>query len=264
MEVIIQPDAQQAAAVAARRIAGLVRDKPTAVLGLATGSSPLGVYRELARLHRDEGLDFSRVTTFNLDEYVGLDADHPASFHHYMRQHLFARVNIDEARAHVPDGVATDLRAHCDAYEAAIAGAGGIDLQLLGIGRDGHIGFNEPSSSLSSRTRIKTLTAATRRDSAADFAGAGVPRHVITMGIGTILEARECLLLAFGDGKAAAVAAAVEGPLAASVPASALQLHPVARVIVDEAAAGKLARADYYRSVHEGKPEWQRWDLPGS
>jgi glucosamine-6-phosphate deaminase len=258
MEVIIQPSEGQATELAAARIARLLGVKPEAVLGLATGRSQQGVYDELVRLHRREGLDFGRATTFNLDEYIGLSPDHPGSFRHYMQEHLFGRVNLDPARTHVPDGMAPDVAAHCAAYEASIRAAGGIDLQLLGIGRDGHIGFNEPSSSLSSRTRIKTLTAVTRRDNAGMFDAGAVPRHVITMGIGTIMESRECVLLALGEGKAQAVADAVEGPITASVPASILQMHGVAKVFVDDAAAAKLKRVDYYKSVYEGKPEWQR------
>lgn len=258
MEIIIQPSEAGATELAARCIVRLLRAKPDAVLGLATGRSPLGVYDELVRRHREEGLDFSRVTTFNLDEYVGLAPRHPGSFHHAMRESLFDRVNLDAARTHLPDGLATDIPAHCTAYERAIVDAGGIDLQLLGIGGDGHIGFNEPSSSLSSRTRIKTLTEQTRRDNAAAFADGEIPRHVITMGIGTIMDSREVVLLAFGARKAQAVARAVEGPITASVPASILQMHPVAKVFLDEAAAARLERADYYRSVYAGKPDWQR------
>lgn len=256
MEVVIQPSERQATELAAQRIARLLRDKPNAVLGLATGRSQKGVYEQLVRMHREEGLDFSRVTTFNLDEYIGLGPEHPGSFHHYMQEHLFGCVNVDPERVHVPDGMAQEVDAHCAAYEALIAAAGGIDLQLLGIGSDGHIGFNEPSSSLSSRTRIKTLAAETRCDNADAFAADEVPRHVITMGIGTIMDARECLLLALGEHKAQAVAAAVEGPITASVPASALQMHPAAKVVLDEAAAGLLTRASYYKSVYEGKPDW--------
>ena len=253
MEIIISPGEQQAGELVAQRVVGLLRAKPDAVLGLATGRSQERVYAELVRQHRDEGLDFSRVTTFNLDEYIGLAPEHPGSFHRYMREHLFGQVNLEPDRTHVLDGMAADVAAQCTAYEEAIAAAGGIDLQLLGIGRDGHIGFNEPSSSLSSRTRIKTLTAETRRDNAGGFDLGGVPRHVLTMGIGTIMDSRECLLVAFGRHKAAAVAAAVEGPITASVPASILQMHPAAKVFLDDPAAAELARADYYRAVYDDK-----------
>jgi glucosamine-6-phosphate deaminase len=260
MEVVIAPDADAAARMAADFIGGIVARKPGAVLGLATGSSPLGLYRELARRHRERGLDFSRCTTFNLDEYVGIGPRHPASYRRFMEEHLFGGINVRPENIHIPDGEAADIPAHCEAYEGAIRAAGGIDVQVLGIGRDGHIGFNEPTSSLASRTRIKTLTERTRADNARFFApGEEVPHHVITMGIGTIMEARAVVLLGFGEEKADAVAAAVEGPVAAMVPASALQMHPSAKILLDAPAAAKLARSDYYRQVFEGKPAWQRF-----
>jgi glucosamine-6-phosphate deaminase len=259
MEVIILPSATDASLAAARIVASVVRAKPRAVLGLATGETPRPLYAELVRAHRQEGLDLSGVTTFNLDELVGVDAAHPASYRRYMQEHLFGRVNLRPDRTHVPDGRAADLDASCAAYEEAIRAAGGIDLQLLGIGADGHIGFNEPTSSLASRTRIKTLTAATLDAMRARLPpGVDPPPHVITMGIGTILEARRCVLLALGARKAAAVARMVEGPVTALVPASALQLHARTTVLVDEAAAGQLALAAYYRDVHRSKPAWQR------
>ena len=259
MELIVQPTPAEASLIAARHVARVVREKPTAVLGLATGATPLTLYRELVRMHRKEGLDFGGVTTFNLDEYLGLAPAHPASYHAFMREHFFAHVNVDPARIHIPDGLASDVPAYCQGYEDAIRAAGGIDLQVLGIGTDGHIGFNEPSSSLASRTRIKTLTPRTRRDNVASFGRPeNVPFHVITMGVGTIMDAREVLLLAFGAKKAAAIAAAVEGPITAMSPASILQMHPVARCIVDEAAAARLARIDYYRWVYAQKPDWQK------
>jgi glucosamine-6-phosphate deaminase len=257
MEVVILPTPDDVARAGAAIVAHVVRGNPTAVLGLATGATQEPVHAELARMHREQALDFGQVTTFNLDEYVGLGPDHPGSFHRAMREHLFSQVNLDPARTHVPDGIAADLATTCAEYELAIRRAGGIDLQILGIGRDGHIGFNEPSSSLASRTRLKTLTAATLATVAPRLAGA-VPRHVLTMGIATILEARRCLLLAHGNAKAAAVALAVEGAITARVPASALQLHPRTTVIVDEDAARDLALADYYRDVFRGKPTFQR------
>ena len=260
MEIIIQPSAEAASIVAARIIAQLVRRKPDAVLGLATGSTPLATYRALVHMHREEGLDFSRVTTFNLDEYVGLPPEHPQSYHAFMEEHLFRHLNIARERIHIPNGLAADVPAECAAYEAAIVAVGGIDLQLLGIGTDGHIGFNEPSSSLASRTRIKTLTAQTRQDNARFFGSAAeVPLHVITMGVGTIMDARQVLLLAFGERKAQAIAAAVEGPITAMNPASILQMHPVAKCLADEPAAAKLARLEYYRWVYDHKPQWQRF-----
>lgn len=258
MEIIIQPDAKAGSETAARVLARRLREKPDAVLGLATGSTPLLLYRELARLHREEHLDFSGVTTFNLDEYVGLSADDPHSYHGYMWENLFRHINIRPEAVHIPDGLAEDIPASCARYEDAIRDAGGIDVQVLGIGTDGHLGFNEPSSSLASRTRIKTLTARTRKDNARFFGDEQkVPHHVITMGLGTIMDARACLMIAFGAAKAAAIARAVEGPVTAMCPASILQMHPAARVVVDEAAAGELTRADYYRWVYANKPEWQ-------
>ena len=259
MEIVIQPTAEAASIVAAKIIAQLVRRKRDAVLGLATGSTPLAMYRELARMHRGDGLDFSRVRTFNLDEYVSLPHEHPQSYHAFMRENLFRHINVPPENIHIPNGLADDVPAECAAYEAAIRAAGGIDLQVLGIGTDGHIGFNEPSSSLASRTRIKTLTARTRSDNARFFGSADeVPIHVITMGVGTIMDARQVLLLAFGDKKAKAIADAVEGPVMAMNPASILQMHPVAKCLIDEPAASKLTRLDYYRWVYDHKPEWQR------
>ena len=259
MEVIITKDASTASGTAARLLARLVKAKPDAVLGLATGSTPLALYRELVRMHREEGLDFSRVTTFSLDEYVGLQDDHPQSYHTFMWKNLFDQINIPAGNVHIPDGMTHDIPAYCKGYEEAIAEAGGIDLQVLGIGTDGHIGFNEPTSSFASRTRIKTLTRKTVEDNARFFGGdeSRVPHHCITMGIGTIMDARRALLLAFGSEKAAAVAAAVEGPVSSMIPASILQHHPHAMVFLDEAAAAHLRQADYYRWVYANKPDWQ-------
>ena len=259
MEVIITPDSARGAETGARILEKLVRTKPHAVLGLATGSTPVGLYRELIRKHREQGLDFGRVTTFNLDEYVGLGADHPASYHRFMHENLFDHVNVPAENIHIPDGLAASIPGFCAEYEAAIRKAGGIDLQVLGIGHDGHVGFNEPSSSLASRTRLKTLTEVTINANKRFFTSEEeVPRHVITMGVGTIMEARTCLLLAFGEAKADAVAAMVEGPVTAMCPASVLQLHPQVIVITDEAAAARLRRSEYYRYVYENKPAFQK------
>ena len=256
MEIIIQPTPEEATEVAARIIARLLREKPDAVLGLATGSTPLRLYQKLVGM----GLDWSRVTTFNLDEYIGLPLEHPQSYHSFMWENLFRHINIRPENVHIPDGNAADIPATCAAYEERIRAAGGIDLQLLGIGSDGHIGFNEPSSSLASRTRIKTLTPRTRRDNARFFGGEErVPHHVVTMGIGTIMETRGILLMAFGESKAAAIAGAVEGPVTADNPASVLQFHPTVKACLDELAASRLKRADYYRWVYDHKPEWQRF-----
>jgi glucosamine-6-phosphate deaminase len=260
MEVVIQPDSQKASLIAARIIAQLIREKPHAVLGFATGNTPLQLYKNLVRIHREEGLDFVGVTAFNLDEYVGIPPAHPSSFHSYMWAHLFSQINIAKERIHIPDGLSPDVLATCRKYEEAIKSAGGIDIQVLGIGTNGHLGFNEPTSSLGSRTRIKTLTDQSRLDAAAAFGGQeNVPSHVITMGLGTILDSRMCLLLAFGKKKARAVAMTVEGPLTASVPGSVLQLHPRAVIIVDKDAAAELKMADYYAWVYEHKPEWQKY-----
>lgn len=259
MEVVIFPSATEAALAAARVVVRLVRAKPHAVLGLATGETQKRVYAELVLAHREDGLDFAGVTTFNVDEFVGIDETHPASYRRYMREHLFRHVNLQPDHVHVPDGRAADVEAACAEYEEAIRDAGGIDLQLLGVGADGHIGFNEPTSSLGSRTRIKTLTAATLSALRAQLpAGPEPPREVTTMGVGTLLEARRCVVLALGERKAAAVARMVEGPLTALVPASGLQLHPWTTVLVDEEAAARLSLADYYRDVHRNKPVWQR------
>jgi len=260
MEIIILPDAVAASRSAADYLASVLHKKPAAVLGLATGSTPVVLYRELITKHRAGCLDFGGCTSFNLDEYVGLGPDHPASYRRFMQEKLFAGINLQPSRVHIPDGLAQDLPAHCEAYEQSIRDAGGIDLQILGIGSDGHIGFNEPTSSLGSRTRLKTLTERTRVDNARFFdSPADVPHHVITMGIGTILDARAISLLAFGTSKAAAIAAMVEGPITAMVPASILQTHPVVKVFLDEAAASGLSKMDYYRNVFAQKPVWQQW-----
>ncbi len=259
MEVIIQPDEAAVSKTAARHFEAQLEQKPASVLGLATGSTPLGLYRELILMCEAALVDFTRATTFNLDEYVGIPAAHPGSYRTFMREKLFAHVNLLPASTHVPDGMARDIAAHCLAYEKAIERAGGIDLQLLGLGSDGHIGFNEPSSSLASRTRLKTLTPRTLADNAKYFGGEEkVPRHVITMGVGTIMEARHCLVLALGERKAAAVAAMAEGPITADCPASILQMHPHCTLVVDEAAAVALKRSEYYRWVYTHKPAWQR------
>lgn len=263
MEVIIQPDPVTASRLAARRIARLIRNKPQAVLGLATGSTPLLVYKELIRMHKQEGLEFSQVRTFNLDEYMGLAPSHPASYSQFMRENFFDHININPARTHIPSGLVTgsEVARCCGNYEREIQQAGGIDLQVLGIGSEGHIGFNEQGSSLVSRTRIKTLTPRTLADNARFFGSEKeVPRHVLTMGIGTIMEARSILLLAFGENKAAAVAGAVEGPVTASNPASMLQVHLEAKVYLDEPASSRLTRLEYYRWVFQQKPAWQSDD----
>ena len=260
MEVLIQKTEQDARKLVAKIIAKELRAKPSLVLGLATGRTMEGLYAELARLHKEEGLDFSRCQSFNLDEYIGLPAGDPNSYHSYMRKHLFDKVNIDLANTHLPDGMAKDLSAGAAAYEKAIEKAGGIDLQLLGIGKDGHIGFNEPLSALRSRTREKALTPTTMAQNSPMFGGAEkMPRRAMTMGVGTILESRRCLVLVTGFEKAGIVQKAVEGPITAMVTASALQLHPRCTWIVDEAAAACLQGVEYYRWVFENEPEWHNF-----
>ena len=255
MEIIIQPTKEAATTIAADLVARLIRNKPDAVLGLATGSTPELLYRKLVELN----LDWSRVRTFNLDEYIGLPEDHSQSYVTFMRENLFRHINIREENIHIPDGNTADIPAFCQAYEDKIREVGGIDMQILGIGTDGHIGFNEPTSSLASRTRIKTLTLRTTQDNARFFGKVDdVPQHVITMGVGTIMEARKVFLLAFGESKAQAIAGAVEGPVSALNPASVLQHHPATKVFLDPAAASGLSRADYYRWVYDHKPQWQR------
>ena len=252
MRVVIKDTYQMLSLAAAAEVAQAVRTKPNLVLGLATGSSPLGVYQELIRLHRVEGLDFSQVTTFNLDEYVGLAPDHPQSYHAFMREHLFQHINVSAERTHVPVGNSDDYVAYCRSYEEQIRAAGGIDLQLLGIGRDGHIGFNEPGSSLGSRTRLKTLTAQTIEDNARFFDHPEeVPRFAVTMGVATILDTRRVLLLASGKKKAKAIARSVEGPISSMWTASALQLHADTTVFLDHKAARKLTQLEYYHWIEQ-------------
>lgn len=259
MEVLIRENADVGCVLGAKIIARVVREKPDAVLGLATGRTPLRLYQELIRLHRDEALDFSRVTTFNLDEYVGLPTAHDQSYHWFMRENLFRHINIDAQRTHVPAGTAPDLHAECRSYEQRILDAGGIDIQLLGLGRNGHIGFNEPTGSLRSRTWIKILSEQTLRDNSAVFGAIeNMPKHALTMGIGTILDTRRCLLLAFGPAKVRAVEHMIEGPLSAICPGSALQLHPRTTVILDENSAAGLRFADHYRWIDQNKFDWQR------
>jgi glucosamine-6-phosphate deaminase len=241
MLVIIKKDYTQISQEAAKQVASLVRKKPDCVIGFATGSTPLGLYKELIRMHKKEGLDFSKVTSFNLDEYVGLPPSHDQSYHYFMWENLFSKININPSNVHIPMGMAEDINAFCDWYEQKIVEHGGIDLQILGIGGNGHIAFNEPGSSLGSRTRIKTLKEKTIKDNARFFKSMNeVPKFAITMGVGTIMEAKRLLLLANGKGKADAIKATVEGSVMAKFPATIVQLHRFATVIVDKEAASKL------------------------
>lgn len=259
MEVITRPDAAQAVSLVARLLEDRVRHKARTVLGLATGRTMERVYEQLAA----SGASFRQCRTFNLDEYIGLPPGDPDSYRHYMQEHFFSKVDIELSNTHVPDGNADDLKQAAEDYERLIVEAGGIDTQLLGIGEAGHIGFNEPLSSIMSRTRDKCLTPTTRAQNAGMFGGDAdkVPKRALTMGVGTILEARELILLATGDAKAGIVAKAVEGPITSMVSASAIQLHPNCKVIVDAAAARELQGREYYDFVFENEPEWERYRI---
>ena len=255
MEVIVKDSYEQMCQAAAKVVANTLNTKPNAVLGLATGSTPLALYKELIRMHRDEGLDFSRVTTFNLDEYVGLTRDHDQSYHYFMHENLFKHINVAPQNIHIPSGTTDNYPAFCAWYEQRIVECGGIDLQVLGIGSDGHIAFNEPSSSLGSRTRIKTLAKVTIDDNARFFDKAeDVPIYAITMGVGTILEAKKILLLANGENKAPAISAAIEGPVTSMCTASALQLHGDTMFFLDRPAAGTLQMLEYYDWIEAKRP----------
>lgn len=259
MEVVILADADQIGIVAADAIGALLADKPDAVLGLATGSSPLAVYDELVS-RCDAGLiSFRRARGFILDEYVGLPADHPERYRNVIDSVFVSRVDFAPGAVLGPDGLADDIPAACTAYEDAIEEAGGVDMQILGIGTDGHIAFNEPGSSLGSRTRIKTLTRQTRLDNARFFDGDpdAVPTHCLTQGLATIMAARHLILVATGRSKAEAVHHLVEGAVSAMWPATILQHHPHVTVLLDDAAAQRLQLIDYYRETYRAKPEWQ-------
>lgn len=248
MRVIVVTTVEEMGKKAAQLIAQEIKKHASPVLGLATGSTPISVYKELIRLHKEEGLDFSTTITFNLDEYVGLAPDHPQSYRYFMNKNLFDHININRKNTHVPDGLAKDISKFCEEYEDMIEDVGGIDIQLLGIGSNGHIGFNEPGSSLGSLTRIKTLNEKTIEDNARFFEKKkDVPTQAITMGIGTILNAKKVVLTANGAKKADAIAKALEGPVSSMVPASALQLHRFTTFVISEDVATKLTLA------HEGE-----------
>ena len=251
MEIIVKDNAEEMSQVAARVVAKVLNAKPNAVLGLATGSTPLGLYKELVRMHKDEGLDFSQVTTFNLDEYVGLTQDHPQSYHYFMHENLFKHINIPTQNIYIPSGTTDNYEAFCRWYEQRIVDCGGIDLQILGIGRDGHIAFNEPTSSLGSRTRIKTLAKQTIDDNARFFDSAEeVPIYAITMGVGTILEARQdACCWPTAERRPRRWPAPIEGPVTSMITASALQLHRDTMAIIDRDAASKLKMLDYYEWI---------------
>ena len=256
MEIVITGSAREAAIIAADAFERLLSGTDHPVIGLATGRSPLPTYHELIDRCRSGRVSLARARLFLLDEYVGLDPEHPMSCRNFIQRELIDHVDVPQGAPVVPECASQDLAAAGDAYEQRIANAGGIDLQVLGIGRNGHIGFNEPPSSLASRTRLTTLAATTRKDNARSFGDEPdmVPRHGITQGIGTILEARHIVLIATGEAKSEPIARAVEGPVTAMLPASALQLHPHATVIIDEAAGRQLSHADYYREAYRNKP----------
>ena len=253
MEIIIKKDYSEISSESAMIVANQIKAKSDTVLGLATGSTPLGLYKELIRLHLNEGLDFSNVATFNLDEYVGLSNDHPQSYNVFMRDNLFSKINIKKENIHIPNGNAPHEK-ECERYESLLKSSGGIDLQILGIGSDGHIAFNEPSSSLGSRTRLKTLTQETVEDNSRFFDNiSDVPRFAITMGVGTIMEAKSILLMASGTSKSTPITMAIEGPISSMCSASAIQMHPKTMVIIDENAAKDLKEKKYYKWVYNNK-----------
>lgn len=254
-EVVILDSREQAGELGAEFVARLVAATPDAVLGLATGSTPLPLWHALAA----RALDLSRVRGFALDEYIGLPPGHPESYRAVITREVVEPLGLTPSLVHVPGDDGGPVEGAGARYEAAIAAAGGVDIQVLGIGRTGHIGFNEPGSSLASATRVKTLTEQTRLDNARFFDSLhDVPRHCITQGLGTILRARHLLLFAFGEAKAEAIAGAVEGPVSSSLPGSAIQLHPLVTVIVDEAAASRLQHADYYRFAWDNRLDFER------
>lgn len=259
MDVVILPTPEHVAQLTARLVADRVKAKPNLVLGCATGRTMEGIYGELDKLADADQIDFSRVRTFNLDEYVGIGGSDERSYRHYMHRYFFSRVNIDPANTHIPNGLAIDLDAECDAYEAAIVAAGGIDLQLLGLGSNGHIGFNEPLSGFQSRTRVQPLAPHTREQNAGMFGGdpAKVPTTALTMGVGTILDSREALLVVTGEHKADILARSLEGPVVGVITATALQFHRRCHVITDEAAAAKLSLKEFYRDEVSHLPVWR-------
>ena len=257
MEVIIARSTETAVKLTSAILADGIRTKPNLVLGLTVGRTLSGVYAELGRMHRQEYLDFSLVRSFNLSEYIGLGPEHPNSCRRFMNYHLFNNVNIDKRNTFLPDGLAEDEETECERYDASIREFGGIDIQLLGIGRDGHIGMNEPLSSLASRTRAKSLTPETMEQIAPAFSHPeDVPRRAFSMGVGTILEAKNILLLATGGEKAKVLSEAVEGPVSSMVTASALQMHPHVVVVADEDAGAELKGRKYYDWVFQNEPKW--------
>jgi len=250
MRIVVLKDAQDVANFGANQIISLLKVKPKSTLGLATGSSPLNLYQKLIESNKQKHLTFNNITTFNLDEYLGLDENHPQSYRYFMNEKLFKHIDIKIENTHVPNGSSNNPIESCELYESQIANSGGIDLQLLGIGSNGHIGFNEPSSSLVSRTRVKTLAKDTVEANKRFFDDDQFQPHLsITMGIGTIMDAKKIILIATGRTKADAIKATIEGPVSANCPASILQMHANATVIVDQEAAYKLDNLHYYEHI---------------
>ena len=264
MEVIVCRTPDEVAEVAAAKVARVCRDVGSrVVIGVATGSSPVALYESLAQRVKNGRLDMSKASAFGLDEYVGLPIGHPESYAEVIRQTVTEPLRMKPAHVHTPNGFAEDIEQAAKDYEQAILDAGGVDVQILGIGSNGHIGFNEPTSSLASRTRIKTLTMTTRQDNGRFFTSIDfVPHRCLTQGLGTIMAAREVVLVAQGDQKAKAISALVEGPITARWPGSVLQLHPHATVVIDDAAAANLELRDYYVQTYAEKPSWQQFDAP--
>ncbi len=260
MQVVISPTKEDATELAAKIIADRIRNFPDSTLGLATGVTMERLYDVLVRMHKQEGLDFSLVRTFNLDEYIGLLPENKHSYRYYMNERLFKRINIDIRNTFLPNGMAQDLKLECQKYEKKIKDVGGIDLQLLGIGKAGHIGFNEPLSALRSRTRDKSLTPVTIAQNSPLFdKPEDMPKRALTMGIGTILEAKQLLMLVTGRSKAEILSKAVEGPITSMISASAIQLHEHCVVVVDEDAAECLQGKDYYHWIFQNEPEWEKY-----
>lgn len=262
MQVVILPTADLACELVATIMERQIRRHPDSVLGLATGRTMEMLYDKLVLKHIESGLDFSKIRTYNLDEYIGIPPEHQGSYRSYMNNHLFSKVNIDISNTHLPLGNAPDIKDECRMYEWNIKANGGIDLQILGIGKTGHIGFNEPLSALKSRTRDKALTPETIRQNQGLFdSPEDMPRRAVTMGLGTILEARQVVLLATGNSKAEILAKAVEGPITSMISATALQLHESCVIVADEEAASKLQCRDYYKWVFENEPDWQEFRI---
>ncbi|MDF0666218.1 MAG: glucosamine-6-phosphate deaminase [Nitrospira sp.] len=259
--MLITETSEEGGRIAGSLVAQAIKQTPALRLGLAAGTTPLGLYRKLVDLHRTTPLDFAHVRLFSLDEFIGLPSNNPHSYHSFFHQHLLNHVNIDPAHLHLLHGQAEDIDSYCVSYERLIRNQGGIDLQILGIGQNGHLGFNEPGSSLNSRTRRSLLSASTKHYLARVFDSEPVPEWAVTMGLGTIREAQTLLLLAFGTRKAAVVAKAVEGPLSAFTPASSIQLHPNVVLVLDREAAGSLKNQEYYRQQSSHMMKSNQWFL---